>query len=212
MDTFQDFLKSYPTRSYPKGSIIVYQGDSPKYTYVIKSGFAKVYTIASQGDENVIGFDGEYDIFPVATIFHENGEARYFHQAFTDCEVHLVPRTDYLAFVQNHPALMEKLFNYFVDRSVEYQTRINGLSQPKAADKILYALAHLVDRYGKVVKRSCSRMTLPLTQQDFAGFVGLTRETTGTQLKKLQRQGVLQYNRQDYLVYTDKLDALLKER
>jgi CRP-like cAMP-binding protein len=55
-------------------------------------------------------------------------------------------------------------------------------------------------------------MTLPLTQQDLANFLGLTRETTGVQLKALEQDGVLRYKRQRYMVNTSRLSAMVQQR
>jgi DNA-binding transcriptional regulator LsrR (DeoR family) len=66
-------------------------------------------------------------------------------------------------------------------------------------------------RYGHDVRQNVVKVSLPLTQQDLANFMGLTRETTGIELKRLEKSGVISYNRQNYIVRTDKLNELLDE-
>ena len=41
-------------RSYPKGQIILYQGDTPPYMFLLKQGEIKVYDIDEQGNEKIL--------------------------------------------------------------------------------------------------------------------------------------------------------------
>ena len=41
--------------------------------------------------------------------------------------------------------------------------------------------------------------------------MGLTRETTGIELKKLEKEGVISYRRQNYLIRTDRLNEVLDD-
>jgi CRP-like cAMP-binding protein len=52
---------------------------------------------------------------------------------------------------------------------------------------------------------------LPLTQQDIANCVGMTRETTTTELRKLIARKVISHRGQSYVVDTDKLNHLLDD-
>lgn len=61
------------------------------------------------------------------------------------------------------------------------------------------------------MKKHTVKILLPLTQQDLANFMGLTRETTSIELKKLQDQKILSYRQQKYTVHTNRLNELLDE-
>ena len=209
MDMLAKFLTDYPLKEYKKGQVILCQDTTPKYCYVVSSGFVKAYTITASGDEKPIHFDGTYDIFPIAWAFGKAQTAEYYHQAYTDCQIYRVPREDFARFIREHPKLLHRFFNYLLDLCWGYQAHVTSLEQAKASDKIIYTLHYLTRRFGRKVARSRVRMLLPLTQQDLANFVGLTRETTGTQLKQLEKAGIIHYYQQRYIVYVDRLRALL---
>lgn len=183
---------------------------APTCCFVVRTGFAKTYTIATNGDEKPISFDGADDLFPVSWAFGKAEVSDFYHQAHTDCEIYQIPREDFLRIVETKPKLLNRFMHYLLDRCLDYQSHVRSLEQAKAADKILHALNFLTHRFGKKVARSRVRMLLPLTQQDLANFLGLTRETTGTQLKKLERRGVIYYSRQNYLIDKEKLESLLE--
>lgn len=212
MESIAPLLAHYPLKRYEKGQIILWQGMKPTCCYIVSSGYVKTYTISIDGDEKPISFDSKNDLFPLAWAFGKAETAAFYHQAHTDCEVYQIPREDFLHFVQTRPKLLYRFTHYLLDRSLDYQAHVRSLEQAKAADKILHALHFLTYRFGKKVARSRVRMLLPLTQQDLANFLGLTRETTGTQLKKLERSGVIRYSRQNYLIDKEKLEDLIEER
>jgi CRP/FNR family cyclic AMP-dependent transcriptional regulator len=212
MEAIAPLLTQYPIKRYDKGQQIIFQDMVPTCCYVIRSGFVKTYAITAGGDEKPVSFDGKDDLFPVAWAFGRAETAFYYHQAYTDCELYHIPREDFQRIVQSRPKLLYRFTNYLLDRCLDYQSHISSLEQAKACDKLMHALQFLTYRFGKKVARSKVRMLLPLTQQDLANFLGLTRETTGTQLKQLEQQGILRYHRQEYVIHQDKLDELLEER
>src|SRR4051812_1524302 len=87
-------LKSYPLRTFKKGQTLLFQGEVPRYAYVIKSGTVKTYNISPLGEELIISLGNNYDIVPQAWLLDDISVAFYFYEAFTDCEVYLVPRAE----------------------------------------------------------------------------------------------------------------------
>jgi CRP/FNR family transcriptional regulator, anaerobic regulatory protein len=207
----EEFLKQYHVRRYPKGEIIVTQGEVPSCGYVIKKGVIKTYNLTSQGEEKPITFDTEGDALPIGWIFGKVKFAIYFYEAFTDCELYCIPRQDYMDYIKQNPEVMFEEFDRFMSRYLNNHLRVNALEQSKAAEKVVNTIHYLCLRFGKDLKPDLVQIQLPLTQQDLANFMGLTRETTGIELKKLQRRGILTYKKQNYQVHTNRLNELLDE-
>lgn len=211
IDPFRLFLQKYHTRKFDKGELILVQGETPDCVFILKKGVVKTYNLTSQGEEKPIGFDVQGDIFPLAWVFGRVSRVAYYHEAFTRCELYCVPREDYKAYITKDTARLMGVFESFMSEYVLYQLRINALEQSKAADKVLNTLHFLCLSFGVDVRKDVVKIRIPFTQQDLANFMGLTRETTGIELKKLQRKSILTYKRQNYIVRTDKLSELLDE-
>lgn len=211
MSDYQDFLKQFRTKRFKKGEIILVQGEIPQCAYAVKEGIVKTYNLTLQGEEKPIGFDIEGDIFPMGWVIYGLEHTQFYYEAFTDCEVYCIPPKEYMAFLESHPRVLMESFRQMVGRYVNVQMRINALEQSKATQKVLNTIHFLCVRHGEDVRKDVVKILLPLTQQDLANFIGLTRETTGIELKKLYKQGVLTYKKQNYIVKTDKLNALLDE-
>lgn len=211
MDKFDKFLNNYHLRKFSKGELILVQGEVPTCAYVIKKGIVKTYNLTSDGDEKPIMYDVKHEVLPVGWVFHKLRHTMYFYEAFTDVLLHCVPRDEYLEFIKNNSEVMFNSYTSLVGTYLNQQMRINALEQSKAAAKVINTIHFLCLRFGKDVKKDVVKIELPLTQQELANFMGLTRETTSIELNKLQRVGILSYSRQNYIVRTDKLDSVLDE-
>jgi len=209
--TLADFLSQYYVKRFAKGELILVQGEVPTIGYVVKRGVIKTYNLTAHGDEKPITYDIQGETFPISWVFAKLHECQFFYEAFTDVELYCVPREEYRKFLKQNPEVLYEAHTFLVNRYLYQQTRINALEQSKAALKVVNTLHYLCLRYGRDIKTDLVRIQLPITQQELANFMGLTRETTGIELKKLQRSGVLSYRHQNYEVKTDKLDELLDE-
>lgn len=211
MEQFQKFMHGYHVRRFQKGEIILVQGEVPTSVYVVKSGIVKTYNLTTDGDEKPISFDGKDEMLPIGWAFNKLRYAQYYYEAFTDCDLYSIPRSEYIDFLKSNPATVYEQYTDLIQAHINYQMRVNALEQSKASDKVLNTLHFLCLRFGKDIQEDTVRIELPLTQQELANFMGLTRETTGIELKKLQRKGVISYKRQNYIVKTSVLDDLLAE-
>jgi CRP-like cAMP-binding protein len=211
MDSFQNFLKRYHTKSYPKREIILAEGETPRYAYVIKKGIIKTYNLTQDGVEKPVSFDTEGEVFPAGWIFGKLHHTHYFYEAFTPCELYLIPRDEYQNFILKNHEVLQYSYDRLMGEYLNFQMRVYSLEQSKAGEKVLHTLHFLSHRFGQHLKGNIVQLIVPLTQQDMANFMGLTRETTSIELKRLERQGVISHDHQTYLIHTNKLKELLGE-
>lgn len=211
VEKFQAFLNQYSTSRFKKGEILLHQGEVPASSLVIKSGIVKTYNISGSGDEKPIAFNVTGEVIPKPWVFSKAPSALYFYEAFNDCEVYNVPRTDYVAFVKSDKEILYTMLDRLLSSYVGKNLRINALEYSKAREKLINMLHYLCLSYGRELRPNIVEINLPLTQADLASLMGLTRETTGIELKHLQNEGIISYQRQHYTVKTDQLNKLLDD-
>ncbi len=202
------FISKYDTHRYDKGEIILLQDEVPDNIRIIKSGVVKTYDIDSNGEEKTVSFDNVREIFPLGWAFKQIERTQYFYQAFTDCEVIVIPRDEFVRYLRLNPRMGSEMYADMASRFINMQSRILSLQQSKAPDKILYTLKFLCGRFGVEVKEDVALVKIALTQQELSDFIGLTRETTSLELKKLEKAGVLKYKDRNYLVNLAKLEEV----
>jgi CRP/FNR family transcriptional regulator len=211
MQAFQKFVEQYRTQTFKKGEIILSQDQVPTTAYVVKEGVVKTYNITAEGEERPISFDIKGEIFPAAWVFAKARRTLFFYEAMTDCELYLIPRDEFTNFLKARAEVTYEMFEHFMGYHISFQLRVNALEQPKAAKKVLNTLHYLCLRFGEDVGADRVRIQLPLTQQELANFMGLTRETTSLELNKLQKQNVLKLIKRRYVVDTNRLNSLLDD-
>lgn len=204
-EAFQPLLKTLMTKKFKQGNILVYQGEVPNSTYIVKSGSIKLYNITAQGDERIAAFKLPGDMFPTSWSFERAASAYYYYEAQTDGEVYVMSREKFHGYIQENPQAMEVVANHYLSNYAGALMRITALEQPKATDKVLYTLYYLVQCYGTELKKGVVRINLQLTQQMVADLIGLTRETTAAELVKLKKRGVLKYKGREYTIDREKL-------
>jgi CRP/FNR family cyclic AMP-dependent transcriptional regulator len=204
--TLADFIEPYPTRSYQKGEIIIFQGEAPRNAFIVKSGVVKSYNLSVNGDEKPMSFYSEMGVFPAPWAFHKAPSAFYYYEAFTDCVIHSVPRDEYLDFLKTNPEAQYAALESYITEHIGLTMRLNALQHSRASDKLLYTLHYLTLTHGRPLEPRVVEITLNLTHQDFANLTGLTRETTATELNRLKTKGVITYGK--HTLYQVKLDKL----
>ncbi len=206
----QPLIEQSVVRKYSGGSTVYYQGEVPRSASILVSGTVRVLSISAQGDEQIVMYHVPGEFFPSAWIFSKAPGTIFFYEAVTDCELAMVPRDELIEFMSANPARMNAMLNYFVSNFSASLIRINALEQPKARDKLIYTLFYMCQRYGQ---QDAVRVHLPftLTHQNLASLVGLTRETTASEINKLKKEKVLTYDSQKYVVNVEKLLELIGE-
>lgn len=205
-------LKPHATkRLFKKHSILLYQGEAPRMAYVLQSGIVKVYSINTAGEEQIATFHVERDVFPAPWIFGKSASTLYYYEALTDCEVLVVSRDEMRRSITARPELLESILDYFVTNYTGLLMRVTALEQSRAREKIMFTLYYLVFRYGEELRPGIYKINVALTHGIIASLVGLTRETTTTELSKLKQQRVVSYSAHTYTVNKSKLERLLGE-
>jgi len=209
--TFDQFIAEYPAKTFEKGQTILLRDVVPTAVYVIESGLVKTYTITATGDERLVSIDSVGEDLPIGYAFGLIDRAQYFHEAYTRCVVRLVPRGDYIHYLRfSSDALYERHIR-LITLLLSTFARVNALEQSRARDKIAATLAYMADQIGVRLRPNKSRLKLPITQQEIADSLGLTRETAGIELKKLELKKILTHSRKSYVLYMERLHKYLDE-
>jgi len=205
MNNFNTFFDQFPTTSVQKGEVILQQNYVPHHAYVLKSGFVKVVSFTNNGEEKSVAFKVAGDLIPIYWIFGKSQAALYYYQAHTDCVLYVLDRDDILQHVDGNHDFAKFVLDQQVIAHVNHELRVEALEQSRAHLKLLYTFRHLALLYGIDMKRGMVKITIPLTQQELANFVGLTRETTIAALGKLRRDNVVRCDHRYYTVNTPML-------
>jgi len=205
LHVLSEVLSKGTVRSVTKHSIIYYQGEVPQSAALIKRGVVKVYNLSPDGEEQLATFHVAGELFPTTWLFGMTSGTVYFYETFTDCDICFIPRSDLQAIINKNSKNLAFFMDAYSKSYIGMLLRVTALQQAKASAKIAYTLFYLSQRYGKALSSNVVKINIQLTHQQFASLVGLTRETTATEMKKLEKLGVVRYTNQVYKVNTKRL-------
>lgn len=212
MEELISSLKSHTIkRLIKKRSVVLYQGEVPRYVYIVLKGVLKTYSLSANGEEQIIRLLSKDDVFPVPWLFGKSSHSLYYYEAQTDCAVACVDRQAFLTVLKKEPAHLQTLLEYFANLYTGSMIHITALEQARAREKILSILYYLCLSSGSEFKPGKFKVELHLTHSIIASLSGLTRETTALELSKLKKDGTVKYTARYYLIDKVKIEQLMGE-
>lgn len=210
INDINELAKDSLVRNYGAGSTVFYQGEVPRSVAIVKSGFLKSFNISADGSEQIVNFHVPGEILPLGWLFGKTSVSIYFIESMTDATLLLLPRERVLDYITGKPAVMEKVLDSAVSSYTASLMHICALEQTKATQKILHTLYYLARKFGTPRGQS-TYISIDLTHQDIASLVGLTRETTATELNRLKKDKVLNYKNKKYQINTSAIIEAMGE-
>jgi|GEM_PF-321343 len=195
----EEFFQNFKTYKYKKRALILKSHDVTTNVFYIKSGFIRVFRISESGEELTLAILKPRDFFPLSYGIGTTSQSFYL-EAITSLELWKAPQELFLGFVKKDPELFYELTERLLTRFYGILARIESMAFSNAYIKVATILLTCAEDLGE---NDRDRVTLrvPLTHKDIATMVGLTRETTSLEMKKLERKGLLKKHR-NHLVIT----------
>ena len=208
---YWDDLRAF-TRTYPLQlrEVVYSVGDPPDAIYLVESGQIKVVQFSADGAEKIIGVFLKGDLFGEVCMCET---AKRYDQA-----VAAVPSTVssfsakvVLELVAQKPELALTLLMVFCARLVECHEEINALAFDQVRKRVAKELLRLSYSSGSRLEGGGVRLGVDLTHQELAQRVNATRETTTTIMNEFRREELVDYGRQEILVFPSKLENYLRK-
>ena len=178
-------------RNYPKGQIILYEGDTPSDLYIIKEGIVKIYDIDDQGNEKILHIAKAPSMFPMVFFMGGNDETRSFYTTVTDAEIYVIPKRIADEMVRADAELAVYVMHWFSMEVHEILVRLSSLEKTTTRDKLCAALKFLAVHHSEARKTGWHRVTVPISHQILADMIGVTRESATMVMKDYQNEKII---------------------
>ncbi|WP_223879039.1 Crp/Fnr family transcriptional regulator [Chitinimonas arctica] len=166
-------------KTYPKGTIIINEGDAGSSMFLLMQGRLKVFVSDSNGKEYVLAVlgPGEY----VGELSLLDDEPRTASVETEEQSTFLViQKEDFLALLHNHPGIQFKVLVSLVRRTRQLTEAVKNL-----ALKDVYSRVRLLFEDLAIEKEGQYFIEEPMTQQAIADRVGSSREMVARIMKEL---------------------------
>ncbi len=206
-----ELLKEERKKTLGKGQVIQ-TTDTQTAFNLLNKGYVKRYMISNTGALNTEVIYGPGDIFPLTMAFKaiygkdiNDGPEVYYYETMTAAELHSVDTQQLLEKIQGDPLIYKSLFLEAGTRLHSTLNSLENLALRTSYRRVAHELLFLAKRFGQE-KSEGVRIDLPLTHQDLADLLSLTRETVSNSMGELRRKGLVITNRRIYIPDMKKLE------
>lgn len=177
-------IESYTSRRrYPRGTVIVAEGDSNQSLYVIVSGKVKVYLTDADGREIILRFQGPGEYFGELALLDDAPRSATVI-GVEPTELLVLPKAGFERCLIEHPTTAISTIRALTKRVRTLTEEVRALALLDVYGRLSRVLTQLAeDQDGTLV------VTQRLTHQEIANMVGSSREMVTRILKELTMGG-----------------------
>ncbi|MFH0847568.1 MAG: Crp/Fnr family transcriptional regulator [Chloroflexota bacterium] len=187
--------------SFKPGEFVFWEGEKPRWFYLVLEGRVKALKYSSSGKEFIIAFLGPGEMLGELAVL-ENQPYPASAQATTETRLLGLSRDDFTDFLTKHPEIPLRIITILGERLKTAQTRLRDLAGERAEARLARILLMLSSKLGS---------SLPFTRQEIADMAGLTIETAIRILSRLKKSGVIGSERGRILILSEAKLKLLSE-
>jgi CRP-like cAMP-binding protein len=187
-EELERFAELTRERSYPKGSVILFQDDPGDSLFVLRAGRVKVVLIGEDGREVILGVLEPGAHFGELALIDDQPRSAHVI-AMEDAQLLVLRREDFRRRVEANPTVAWALLTELSRRLRRADVKIGGLVLLDVPGRIARLLLDLADETGG------EQIEKPLTHQTIAQMIGASRETVSRAMKDFQDAGLIRVER-----------------
>jgi len=189
VEELEGFFSQYKRIHYKKREVILRADDTPTGVFYVYKGYVRLFSVSESGQELTLIIVKPQDLFPIRWVF--TGERHtYYFDALTPVEISKAPKDKFLEFVEPKPKILHEILKKTLVRLEGLLERMEYAVFGTAYQKVASILVICSERFGTKEDGGIF-IRVPLTHKDVANLIGLTRETTSVELKKLEREKLI---------------------
>jgi CRP/FNR family cyclic AMP-dependent transcriptional regulator len=167
------------------GEVLFKKGDEADALYGVRRGTIRIETGTGGGSRLTLNVLGSGDMFGEVALI--DGHSRTADAVAADaCELFVLRRRDFLAFIQRDPRIMVQLMELLCQRIRWMSERMEEMAFLPLRIRLARRLVALTRDYGAEVH---------ITQDELADLVGAARERVNRQLQVWRREKILTLGR-----------------
>jgi CRP-like cAMP-binding protein len=186
------------TRRFRRAATLMSQGEAPGRVLVIETGRAKVTAITEDGRELVLAFSGPGDLLGELSAL--GGSPRVATvRALEPLSALALSSADFESFLDANPRVALVILRVVIARLRAADRQQVEFAAYQTLTRVARRLVELAERYGEQ-SGGTIRITLPISQEELAGWAGASREAITKALHDLRAAGLIETRRRHIIV------------
>lgn len=190
-------------KTFSKGDIIFFDTEPYLGFYVVLQGMVKIYKISKDGREHIVHLVDKHNTFAEVPLFENAGEIlekefRYPANAMAiedNTEVMLLPARPFIQLIESSPKLSTRMISGFAKRLRHLNNHIESITlkdvTKRVADYILKEYKKNLRKPNLPVEKQ-NTISLKISKNDLASYLGTILETLSRTFKKLHDEGLIE--------------------
>lgn len=190
-------IKSY--RTFAAGETILWRGEPLKYVSSVVSGVATLSKTLQDGRTQMVGL-----LLPSDFIGRPGrSEIDFDVTATVDVTLCCFDRVKFEKLIEQTPHLSQRLMELALDELDAAREWMLLLGRKTAREKISTFIEMLVQRSNTGRDNAQQTVSLHMTRDQIANYLGLTLETVSRQFGALKKDGIIDFSDRHHFVVTD---------
>ncbi|WP_328980872.1 Crp/Fnr family transcriptional regulator [Streptomyces canus] len=197
--------------NYPERSVLMHQSEPSAHVLLLLHGWTKVTATAANGYEALLALRGPGDILGEGAALSGRHRSATV-TALEPVDAVVIDETRFTAFLSGNARVALRLLGLTTDRQRSTDRRRLEWAALSVRERLAVLLLELVRTHGARTDEGIE-LTIRLSQQEFAGSVGSSREAVARLLKELRDKQVVATRRRGIVVLRpDILRRIIGER
>src|SRR5690349_8244121 len=180
----QRFAELTREKSYPKGSVILFEDDPGDSLFIVRDGRVKVVLVGEDGREVILGVLGPGEHFGELSLIDEQPRSAHVI-AMEDASLLVLRSEDFKRRVEAAPEIAWAMLAELARRLRRADDKIGGLVLLDVPGRIARLLLDFAGEQGS------ETIEKPLTHQTIADMIGASRETVSRAMRDFQDAGLV---------------------
>lgn len=177
-----NFAQMAREKSYPRGSVILFEDDPGDSLFVVREGRVKVVLVAEDGREVILGILGVGEHFGELSLIDDQPRSAHV-VAMEDSTLLVLRRDDFRRRVEQNPAVAWALLIELSRRLRRADEKIGSLVLLDVPGRIARVILDAAAEIGSDL------IDRPLTHQTIAHVIGASRETVSRAMREFVEAG-----------------------
>ena len=182
-----------------KNQTIFSPGDLSQSIFYIRSGAVKLVAVSPQGGEAVVGIANSGSLLGEGALDVDPLPRAQFAIALTTVHAMRIAREAMLRLIRQDPDVCGAVLSYLVRANTALASNFTANLLYRSEQRLARALVALAS----VKLQDLNRGKLPLTQQDLANMIGVTRQRVNSLLGRFKRSGWIDYAGRHLVVHEE---------
>ena len=175
---------------FEKGEALIHEGETADTLFIINKGQVKLSKLTVDGKEQILNILTSGEFFGEGHLFTVNEVHNYSVYAMEDTQICLLTKDDFDQMLKANPDIAIKLLGVLTQKLAHTENLAQNLATKDPGARIVQMILEFSEKFGSPRKEGI-QIDLPLTREEIACYVGVTRETISRKFRIFEDLGLI---------------------